>query len=100
MQDHRRLRVYGAAQRLASEVYVVARSLPFDERFELSSQLRRAAVSVGSNIAEGCGRSSARDFCNFLDYALASTRELDFQLSHCANSALGAQAAVLQSCVQ
>ncbi|HEX5973034.1 MAG TPA: four helix bundle protein [Gemmatimonadaceae bacterium] len=72
--------MYQAARELALEVYAVARVLPAEERFELSRQLRRAAVSVGSNIAEGCGRATRRDLCGFLDVALGSSRELEFQL--------------------
>ncbi|MBA3889938.1 MAG: four helix bundle protein [Gemmatimonadaceae bacterium] len=83
MQDHRRLHVYQAARRLVREVYQVACLLGPDERFTLGKQLRRAALSVGSNIAEGCGRLSARDFAHFLDIALGSTRELEFQLLVC-----------------
>jgi four helix bundle protein len=80
MQDHRRLQVYQAARDLALEAYAVARALPAEERFDLARQIRRAAVSVGSNIAEGCGRATRRDLCGLLDVALGSSRELEFQL--------------------
>ena len=83
MQNHRKLRVYRESQTLAVQVYRVAKLLPRDERFELGSQLRSAAVSVGSNIAEGCGRFTSRDLACFLDRALASATELEFQLEHC-----------------
>lgn len=88
MQDHRRLRVYQAARELALEVYSLAGTLPHSERFDLARQLRRAAVSVGSNIAEGCGRATRRDLCAFLDVALGSARELEFQLDLCHRAAL------------
>ena len=88
MQDHRKLHAYQAARNLAVQVYTVARGLPSDERYELARQLRRAAVSVGSNIAEGCGRTSRQDFANFLGLALGSSRELEFQLEICRALAL------------
>ena len=65
------------------QVYAVASELPVSERYELGRQLRRAAVSVGSNIAEGSGRTTRRDLCSFLGMALGSTRELEFQLDLC-----------------
>jgi four helix bundle protein len=80
MQDHRKLEVYQVAKQLAIQVYVVAAQLPSTERFELACQLRKAAVSVGSNVAEGCGRSTNPDFARFLDDALGSANELEFQL--------------------
>ena len=61
-------------------VYEVARLLPSDERFALSQQLRRSAISVGSNIAEGCGRDSDAELTRFLRIALGSATELEFQL--------------------
>ena len=88
MQDHRRLQVYQASRELALEVYAVAAALPPSERFDLSRQLRRAAVSVGSNIAEGCGRTTRRDLCSFLGVALGSARELEFQLDLCVRADL------------
>src|SRR6476661_4883528 len=91
MQDHRRLQVYQAARELALEVYAVAKALPSDERFELGPQLRRAAVSVGANIAEGCGRSTRKDLCGCLGMALGSARELEFQLDLCERAGLAPQ---------
>lgn len=83
MRDHRRLDVYHAAQALARQVYGVAARLPADERFHLGAQMRRASISVASNIAEGCGRRTRRDFAQFLGIALGSARELEFQLGFC-----------------
>ena len=79
MQDAGNLRVMGKARELAIEVYRVTSRLPPAERYGLSSQMRRAAISVGSNIAEGCGRFGNRELVRFLHYALASTSELEFQ---------------------
>ena len=95
MQDHRRLEVYQLARELAVDVYAVASVLPASERFELARQLRRAAVSVGSNIAEGCGRSTRPDFRNFLGTALGSATELEFQLDLCSNARLAEREAVI-----
>ena len=92
MQDHRRLLVYHEAQDLALQVYAVAGALPESERYDLVRQLRRAAVSVGSCIAEGCGRSTPTDFARFLDDALGSANELEFQLDMCSRAQLAPQA--------
>jgi len=73
-------------------VYRLAGALPDVERFGLAAQLRRAAVSVGSNIAEGCGRKGSRALIPFLHYAIGSTKELEFQvelataLGYCAST--------------
>ena len=82
MQNHRALKVYQASHRLAIDVYALADQLPTHERFALGDQLRRAVTSIPSNIAEGTGRSTQRDFCSYLDRALGSAREIEFQLGH------------------
>ena len=79
MQDARKLVVYAEARELAVAVYRLTRDFPTAERFGLTQQLRRAAVSVGSNIAEGCGRKGSRALVPFLHYAIGSTKELEFQ---------------------
>lgn len=66
--------------RLAVEVYAITRDLPSEERFELSQQLRRAAVSVAANIAEGHARQLRRDFAQFLSIARGALGEVDAQL--------------------
>jgi four helix bundle protein len=81
MQNVKSLRVYHAAEDLAVEVYGVARALPSDERFALGQQMRRSVVSIGSNIAEGCGRGGTVELCRFLRIALGSATELEFQLA-------------------
>jgi four helix bundle protein len=71
MRDPNRLRVAEAALRVAELTYDVTRRLPLDERAGLSLQMRRAAISIGSNITEGCGRSTDRQFLSFLQIAMA-----------------------------
>jgi four helix bundle protein len=88
MQDHRRLKIYQIAGELVLQVYAVAAALPAFERYDLARQLRKAAVSVGSNIAEGSGRGTPRDFCAYLSASLGSARELEFQLEHCERAML------------
>jgi len=61
---------------LADEVYTVTKRFPNDERYGLTSQMRRAAVSVSSNVAEGSGRASDRDFAHFVQLAYGSLMEL------------------------
>jgi four helix bundle protein len=75
-----RLRVFHEAEELAVSVYRLTRSLPSDERYGLVQQMRRAGVSVVSNIAEGCGRGGNRELVRFLSIALGSATELECQL--------------------
>lgn len=71
-----RLEVWQRAIEFAELVYLASRQLPDSERFGITSQMRRAAVSVGANIAEGSGRPSRRDFSHFLDQAYGSCMEV------------------------
>lgn len=80
MQDFRNLKVWQKAHALTLAVYKATQRFPRDELFALTQQLRRAAVSVPSNIAEGCGRSSNADFARFLWMANGSAKEVDYQL--------------------
>ncbi len=70
-----KLEVWQAAIGLADEVYRLSRTFPADERFGLTSQVRRSAVSVSANIAEGSGRVSPRDFMRFVEIAFGSLME-------------------------
>jgi four helix bundle protein len=77
IRSYKDLAVWQRAMDLTSRVYRVSQLLPLDERFGLISQLRRAAVSVPTNIAEGRQRSSTKDFLRFLSIAAGSLAELE-----------------------
>lgn len=79
MRDHRKLRAFELADEVVLLTYSVTRDFPKDELYGLISQMRRAAVSVPSNIVEGCARGSQAEFVRFLDIAFASLRELHYQ---------------------
>ena len=80
MQDYTKLKVWSKAHELTLAVYAATRSFPADERYGLTSQLRRSTSSIGSNIAEGTGRGSNLEFKRFLHYAVGSTNEAKYQL--------------------
>jgi four helix bundle protein len=80
MRDIRKLQVAARARDLAIAVYKGTERFPAQERYGLASQMRRAAVSIASNIAEGTGRGGEREFLHFLYLALGSATELAIQL--------------------
>lgn len=80
MRDFRSLAVWQKAHALALAVYRVSGSFPPEERFGLTSQVRRAVLSVPTNIAEGCGRQAEGDFRRFLDIAAGSASETEYLL--------------------
>jgi len=90
MQDTKNLIVAEHARRLAVAVYRLTIAFPSEERFGLAQQMRRAAVSIGSNIAEGCGRRGNRELLNHLYIGFASSSELAFQLQLAADLGFGA----------
>ena len=80
MRDFRTLQVWQKAHACTLAVYTATRSFPAAERFNLTDQLRRAAVSVPSNLAEACGRQSDADQARFVQIAIGSATEMDYQL--------------------
>jgi four helix bundle protein len=80
MGDFRKLGTWQRAHKLALQVYRSTQGFPENERYGLMTQLRRAAVSVVSNIAEGAGRRNDRELARFLSIARGSVRELECQL--------------------
>ena len=80
MKTHKDLLVWKKSIELVTEVYALTKSFPEEEKFGLTNQLRRAAVSIPSNIAEGAARNSKKEFVRFLSIALGSSAELQTQL--------------------
>ena len=76
MQDFRKLLVWQKNRALVADIYRVTAGFPADERFGLTSQMRRAVVGIGAAIAEGCGRGSKKDTSRFFQIAFGSTTEL------------------------
>lgn len=80
MKDFKDLKVWQKAHELTTSICSVCRAFPRDEIYGLTSQLRRAAVSIGANIAEGCGRRSDGEFVRFLQIARGSASEVEYHL--------------------
>lgn len=80
MKDFRTLEVWQKAHQLTLAAYRGTKPFPTDERFGLTSQIRRAASSVPANIAEGCGRRGDAEFHRFLQMAMGSASELEYHL--------------------
>ncbi len=80
MNKYKDLNVWKESIELASDIYRITNEFPDHERFGLIQQLRRAVISVSSNIAEGSGRNNAREFYHFLGIAAASACEVESQL--------------------
>ena len=80
MKDFRDLQVWQKAHALTLEIYRVTKTFPKEELYSLTSQLRRSAVSIPSNIAEGCGRGGDAEMARFLQIALGSASEAEYQI--------------------
>jgi four helix bundle protein len=80
MQDFRNLNVWQKAHALTLAVYRATSSFPYEERFGLTSQLRRSCASVPANLAEGTGRTRDTEFAQFVNVAMGSACETDYHL--------------------
>jgi four helix bundle protein len=80
MHNFKELKVWQDSMELSKIIYGVTKHFPIEERFNLTSQIARCSISIPSNIAEGCGRATDKDFLRFLAISRASTYELETQL--------------------
>ena len=80
MKDFKKLRVWQKGIEITQEAYKFVSTFPKDERFGLSSQITRAAVSIPSNIAEGSSRNSNKDHARFIEISIGSTYEIETQV--------------------
>ena len=77
---HKDLEVYKQSIKFVAKIYDISSSFPKEEMYGLTGQLRRAAVSIPSNIAEGCARASSKQILNFVNIAIGSLAEIETQL--------------------
>ena len=80
MRDYKKYDTWKIAHELVKEIYTISESFPKSELFGLTSQIRRASVSIPTNIAEGCGRSTDKEFARFLEISIGSTNETEYLL--------------------
>jgi four helix bundle protein len=80
LQDFRNINVWKKSHLLTKLIYQITSTFPKEEQFGLTSQIRRACVSIPSNIVEGCGREGNVEFCRFLQIAMGSLYELEYQI--------------------
>jgi four helix bundle protein len=80
MKDFRQLKVWEKSHQLALAIYKATKEFPKDELYGLTSQIRRASMSIPTNIAEGCGRNTDAEFARFLQIAMGSASETEYQL--------------------
>ena len=80
MRNYRDLQVWNKAHNLTLELYRFSRQFPREEIYGVTGQLRRAAVSIGANLAEGCGRRTRNELARFVRIAMGSASELDYHL--------------------
>jgi four helix bundle protein len=80
MHRFKDLEIWKKSRKLCKEIYVVTIRFPCEEKFGITNQLRRASVSIPSNIAEGCSRKSSKEFSRFLEIAISSCYEIETQL--------------------
>jgi four helix bundle protein len=81
MRDHTKLDAFHLADELAVMIYKVTKQFPKEEIYGMTSQVRRASVSVPSNIVEGCARETEAEYLRFLEISFSSLRELKYQMN-------------------
>jgi four helix bundle protein len=97
---HQQLLVWKDAIELVEQIYRLTARFPVDERYGLTSQMRRAAVAVPSNLAEGAARSSRREFLRYLDIARSSLVEIETQVVIARRLAMAPQDATLDAALE
>lgn len=80
MDNHKDLKVWQESKNLVVEIYQITKHFPKEELYALTSQMKRSAISIPSNIAEGAGRKGKAEYCRFLYIALGSASELETQI--------------------
>ena len=80
MRNYKNLQVWEKARALTLAVYAGTRGFPYEERFGLTSQIRRSCASVPANLAEGCGRRSDKEMARFIQISMGSGAELSYHL--------------------
>lgn len=80
MIDFRKYEVWQLSHKLVLEIYLLTKDFPNEEKFGLTSQIRRSSASIPTNFAEGSSKTSEKDFTRFIDIALGSATEVDYQL--------------------
>lgn len=85
MHNFKELKVWQISRQLVKNVYELSVSFPTEEKYGITSQLRRCSVSIPTNIAEGCGRNTDKDFAHFLNISLGSAYELESLLYLCSD---------------
>lgn len=80
VRDFRKLKVWEKGHALTLSIYTVSQNFPREELYGLTSQMRRAASSIPTNIAEGCGRNSDAELARFMQISMGSASELEYQL--------------------
>ena len=80
MRDFRKYEAWQLSHKLVLEIYLLTKDFPVEEKFGLTSQIRRSSSSIPTNFAEGSSKISEKDFTRFIDIALGSATEVDYQL--------------------
>ncbi|MFC0185663.1 four helix bundle protein [Pseudarcicella hirudinis] len=78
MRDFRKYTVWEQGHKLVLELYRITKTFPAEEKFGLTSQIRRSGISIPTNIAEGCGKPSEKDFARFLGISFGSCQEIEY----------------------